>query len=161
MMSSRPLNLRIKIISFRIRVTRLAWYASNTESSKNCTTYISVASCRASRALACILVMSSLGNMSSIISLTKRAKTSLGMRKPVVLLKLLISCSTWLFLFFLATITVVLSSLSFLVLAEDDLGTGFRRTIVVSRNNVTNDSPRLVRAPGSLRKLKNCHVSLT
>ncbi|KYN41320.1 hypothetical protein ALC56_04471, partial [Trachymyrmex septentrionalis] len=110
MISLRPLSLRIKIISFRIRVTRLACNASNTASSKNCTRYISVASCRASRAVALLyiyLVISSLGNMSTIISLTIRAKGSLGKRKCVVLLRCLISCSTWLFRLCLLTIIVV------------------------------------------------------
>ncbi|KYQ60208.1 hypothetical protein ALC60_00615 [Trachymyrmex zeteki] len=121
MISLRPLSLRIKIISFRIRVTRFACNVSNTESSKNCTIYISVASCRASRAVAfygkfvvckiywyyIYLVMFCLGNMSMIISLTKRAKGCLGMRKCVVLLRCLISCSTWLVHLFLLTITVV------------------------------------------------------
>ncbi|KYN21298.1 hypothetical protein ALC57_06223, partial [Trachymyrmex cornetzi] len=105
MISSRPLSLRIKIISFRIRVIRLACDASNIESSKNCTRYISVASCRASKAVAfcklylryIYLVIVVLGNKSWIISLTTRAKTNLGIRKCVVLLKRLISCTTWLF----------------------------------------------------------------
>lgn len=128
MISSRPLSLRIRIISFRITVTRLACIASNTVSSKNCTMYISDASCKASRAVACILRISCLGNKSRIISLTKRAKGSLGMRKPVVLLKRLISFNTRFFLCLLCTTTVVLS---FLGPSGLDLGEDFRRTIVV------------------------------
>lgn len=50
MTSSRPRSLLNKIMSFRNSVTRLAWPVIRYASSKNCTKYISTASCRASNA---------------------------------------------------------------------------------------------------------------
>merc|ERR1712226_7116 len=72
-------------------VTRSAWMAHNTQSSINCTKYVSAASCSAISAELWNLKSFPLGIMFVAISLINREKGNLGIRRFVLFWYLLIS----------------------------------------------------------------------